>query len=250
MQGKIISDLSFCLSENGLSLDELVIKLLEAFERKALVEILRLILMLVQEVLIYRISRNKSEIFTCCASGKLWLNGSYNRCIRTSSREVFLSLWRVQCSVCGKTFVPLKQFVELGHYQTKTNELERTIIEAVAGTNYRRAVANLYSNGKIKISPQTANRWVLATDCDEIQLSKEVIGTVPLQIMPDGTKFKGKDEERKAKKGDLKVVIGIRTNGEVFPLGAWAGSSWDKINAYWKKAEIKMPEGSILISDG
>ena len=83
--------------------------------------------MLVQEVLIYRISRNKSEMFTCCANGKLRLNGSYNRRIRTSSGEVFLSLWRVQCSVCGKTFAPLKQFVELGHYQTKTNELERTL---------------------------------------------------------------------------------------------------------------------------
>ena len=250
MQGKITSDLSFCLSENGFSLDELVIKLLEAFERKALPELLKLILMLVQEVLIYRILSKKCTSFSCCDTGNLRLNGSYNRRIRTSTGEVVLSLWRVQCSCCGKTFAPLKQFIDLGHYQTKTNELERTIVEAVAGTNYRRAVSSLYSNGKIKISHQTANRWVLATDCDEIGLSSKVIGTVPLQIMPDGTKFKGKDKNGKAHKGDLKVVIGIRKTGEVFPLGTWAGTSWDEINKHWKKAEMKMPDGSILISDG
>lgn len=250
MQGKVTSDLLFCLSENGFSLDELVIKLLELFERKALMEILRLILMLVQEVLLFRIDNDKADMFKCCPNGKLRHNGSYNRRIRTSSGEFSLSIWRVQCSVCGKTFAPLKDFVQLGHYQTKTNELERTIVEAVAGNNYRRAVSNLYSNGKILLSHQTANRWVLATDCDEIKLSKDVIGTAPLQIMPDGTKFKGKDKNGKAHKGDLKVVIGIRKNGEVFPLGTWAGSSWDEINKQWKDAEIKMPDGTILVSDG
>ena len=46
MQGKGTSDLSFCLAEEGFFLDELVVKLLVLFERKALTGILRLILML------------------------------------------------------------------------------------------------------------------------------------------------------------------------------------------------------------
>jgi len=46
------------------------------------------------------------------------------------------------------------------------------------------------------------------------------------------------------------VVIGVNTAGEVFPLGSWAGSSWEEINQTWKDHEVKLPEGSIVISDG
>jgi hypothetical protein len=52
MHGNITSDLSFCLAEEGFSLDELVLKLSELYELKALSEIVRLILQLVQEVLL------------------------------------------------------------------------------------------------------------------------------------------------------------------------------------------------------
>ncbi len=51
MQGKISMDLSFCQSENGFSLDELIIKLADAYERKAFSELLKMILQLVQEIL-------------------------------------------------------------------------------------------------------------------------------------------------------------------------------------------------------
>ena len=42
-----------CQAENGVSYDELVIKLSEAYEKKALTEILEMNLKLTQEVLIY-----------------------------------------------------------------------------------------------------------------------------------------------------------------------------------------------------
>jgi hypothetical protein len=44
MQGKISMDLSFCQSEQGFSLDELVLKLADVYERKAFAELLKLIL--------------------------------------------------------------------------------------------------------------------------------------------------------------------------------------------------------------
>ena len=85
-------------------------------------------------------------------------------------------------------------------------------------------------DGKLPVSFHTAHGWVLRTDCDEIDLSRQVIGSVPIQIMPDGTGFKGEGRDGKARKGDLKVVIGITQKGEIFPLGSWAGTSWDTIN--------------------
>lgn len=249
MQGKITSELSFCLSENGFSLDELVKKLSDLFERKAMIELIRLILLLVQEVLMHRLFKGKSSM-ECCQGGTLRLNGSYRRRIRCSVGEIMLELWRVRCSFCGKTFVPLKRFINLGHYQTKTNELEQLVVEAASETSYRRGVAALKRDGKIEVPHRTAHDWLIRTDCDEIQLSSKVVSSAPVQILPDGTKFKGQGKDGKARQGDLKVVIGVNSVGEVFPLGSWAGTSWDEINRKWKENEVKLHNGSIVISDG
>lgn len=58
MQGKISMDLSFCQSEEGFSLDELVSKLADVYERKAFSELLKMILQMVQEI----------QMYTPCAS--------------------------------------------------------------------------------------------------------------------------------------------------------------------------------------
>ena len=249
MQGKCSMDLSFCLAEEGFSLDELVMKLADVYERKAFAELLRLILQLTQEVLMHRIFAGKSKM-KCCEHGHLRLNGGFDRRIRTSLGEIKMHFQRVSCSACGKTFSPLQCFIRLGRYQTKTNELEKLIVETVSETNYRRGVEQLSRNGKASIPYHTAHDWVLKTDCDEIDISPQVIGKLPVQIMPDGTGFKGNAQDGAARKGDLKVVIGITTGGEIFPLGSWAGSSWEEINRHWREHEVKLPDGSILICDG
>ena len=159
-------------------------------------------------------------------------------------------LRRKSCSASGTTFSPLQRFIHLGRYQTKTNELEKLVVEAASETNYRRAVQELARDGKLPISFHTAHGWVLRTNCDEIDISKRVIGSAPIQIMPDGTKFKGEGCKGEARKGDLKVVIGINTRGEIFPLGTWAGTSWDAISKQWREQKMKFPDGSILICDG
>jgi len=247
MQGKITSDLSFCLAENGFSLDELVIKLANLFEQKAMAEFLRLILQLEQEVLM---SRVLAGTLSCCDGAKLQLNGSFDRRIRTSLGEFNMDFFRVRCSSCGKTFAPLQRFIQLERYQSKSNELEKLIVEAASETSYRRAVAQLKRDGKFAVAHRTAHDWVIRTDCDEIDISKDIVGSLPVQIMPDGTKFKGGGQDGKARQGDLKVVIGINTRGEVFPLGSWAGKNWEYISEQWKQGQVALPKGSILISDG
>jgi len=68
----------------------------------------------------------------------------------------------------------------------------------------------------------------MQTDCDEIKLSQDVIGSMgPMQIVADGTGFKGQpDENSKVKKGDLKAIVCVNTAGDVFPLGSWTGTTW------------------------
>jgi len=251
MQGKCNLDLSFCLAGDGFSLDELVFKLGELFEKKAFNELLRLILMLVQEVLINRIHHKKNHPFSCCGNSDFKFNGGYNRRIRTSLGELNLFWHRISCKSCGRTIVILKDFLKIKHYQTKTNELEQIIVNAVSETSYRRAVKSIGDHKLIKLSHHTAHNWIMQTDCDEIKLSNDVIDSMgPIQVVADGTGFKGQPENGMVKKGDLKVVVGVNTAGNVFPLGSWTGTTWEAINDYWKKNKIKYPNGSILVSDG
>jgi hypothetical protein len=251
MQGKCNLDLSFCLSDKGCSLDELVFTLGELFEKKAFSELIRLILMLIQEVLISRISSGKQIPFSCCGASEFKFNGGYNRRIRTSLGEVSLYWHRIRCKQCGKDIVILKDFLKLERFQTKTNELEQIVVDAVSETSYRRAVESIGAHKLIKLSHHTAHNWIMQTDCDEIQLSKEVVGSYgPTQVVADGTGFKGQPDRGQAKKGNLKVVVGVNTDGNVFPLGSWTDTTWKEINQYWRDDKIKFPDGSILVADG
>lgn len=251
MQGKVNLDLSFCLANDGFSLDELVFKLGELFEKKAFSELLRLILMLVQEVLVMRMYSGEKLPFDCCSNPSFKSNGGYNRRIRTSLGEVNLYWKRICCRTCGRSLVMLKDFLKLKHYQTKTTELEKIVIDAASETSYRRAVKSIGEHKLIKLSHHTAHNWVMQTDCDEINLPKDVVGSMgPLQVVADGTGFKGQAENGKTRKGDLKVVVGVNTAGEVFPMGSWTGTTWKEINENWKNNKLKFPEGSILVADG
>jgi hypothetical protein len=51
----------------------------------------------------------------------------------------------------------LAKCIGLERYQTKSNELEKLVIEAVSGTNYRRAVKDLERDGKLPVSFHTAH---------------------------------------------------------------------------------------------
>ena len=127
MHIKITMEMSICQAENGFSLDELVKKLAYSYEKKAFADILKMNLQLTQEVLMYRIFNNKSNL-QCCPDGHLTLNGSFDRRIRTSLGEFKMVFWRVRCSKCGKTFTPLAKFIGLERYQTKSNELEKLVV--------------------------------------------------------------------------------------------------------------------------
>ena len=86
MRNEITMEMSICQAENGFSLDELVQKVADAYEKKAFADILKMNLQLTQEVLMYRIFNNKSNL-QCCPDGHLTLNGSFDRRIRTSLGE-------------------------------------------------------------------------------------------------------------------------------------------------------------------
>ena len=250
MQLEYTLNFGICQAENGFSLDEFVTNLSDAFEHKEFGVILKTHLQMVQEISMYRIFRDKENQMRCCPDGHLTLNGHFNRHLRTSIGEFDMTITRVKCSKCGKTFAPLLKLLDLRPYQTKSNELEKLVIEAVADTSFRRGVKNLERDGKLPIPFQTAHGWFVKSNCDEIKIPSETIGSAPIQIMPDGTGFKGPGIDGKAKKGDLKVVIGISQQGNVFPLASKAGVTWKEITDEWDRNKIEFKDGSIVICDG
>ncbi len=250
MQGKIGMNLMFCQADDGVSLDEIVRTVRDAYEKKAFSELLKMILQMVQEILIRRAAEGKLESMKCCPDGHFQMSGGFDRRIRTSLGEFKLMFFRVRCSVCGKTFSPLRRFLRMEPYQTKTNEPEKMIVEAVSATNHRRAVRELARDGILPVSFHTAHRRVLRSDCDEIDVSRHIVGSVPVQIMPDGTGYKGAGRDGEARRGDLKVVIGVSQAGDIFPMGTWADVGRAEIAGRWRGQGVTLPDGSILISDG
>ena len=263
MQHKISMDLVGCNSEDRFSLDEIVQAVSSAYEEKAFGEILKLLLSMIQEIIIGRILSKSPDAPSCCGHGHLSLNGHYRRRIRTSLGDIELHVKKVKCSVCGKSFVPLLRHVNVGKYQTKSNEFEQLVVETVSETSYRRGMEQLARDGRNAPPFRTANGWTLQTDCDEIPLLPDVCGVSPkadaspddvrqssLKIFADGTGFKGEPRDGKARRGELKAVIGVNSKGDVFPMGSYADKSWAEISQEWKKRKVKLPEGSILVCDG
>ena len=237
-----------CLAENGFSLDELVHELKKCYDENGFGQIISLILELTQENLITKALSGKGS-FKCCEQSQFVLNGGYSRSVKTSLGKVIMR-WRVlKCKCCGKQLTPLKEFIGLKKHQYKSNELEKLVINAVSSNSYRRAVETTNEVGFVSVSKSAAQRWLVKSDCDELDLSK-VKELKNLQVIPDGTGYKGLPEDGKAKKGDLKAVIGVTPKGEVIPLGSWADTSWVDVKDDLKREVIHFGAGSILVSDG
>ena len=251
MQFNMNVSLFCCLHEYSVSLDELAIKLKELFHNEGYVGVLDLILQLYQEHLVMS-SLGKNKHKWCeCESPVYILNGSYPRKLMTSLGKLKMEWRRLECKCCKANIIPLKLALGIKKHQYKSNELEKLIVDAAAKDSYRSAASSLDAIGLIKVSSSTAWRWVIQTDCDEIDSSKKVnTSNTPIQVIADGTKFKGQPDDGKATKGDLKAVIGVDSQGDVFPIGAWSGESWSDVrNCIDKKIEC-FPNDSILVADG
>lgn len=249
MQNIITLEIVSAVSETGFSLDELVVKTKELFEREGMPGFVGLVLDLLDELLCLRLvmGTGKWKPAPCCGHGRYEQSRRDNKMFRTSIGTVHVAWRRLRCTKCGKSFVPMREFLGLERYQSKTAELERMVAEVVSEQSYRRTSRHLDLIGEIPVPKSTAHRWVMQSECDELAVDGKAVGIV----VADGTGYKRRPDAQKDNRGELKVVLGIGSDGTVTPVGAWSGESWEDIgkeindNAIdWKK------EGKILVSDG
>ena len=265
MHFTIVSKLGVTVKDTGFSIDELIVRMQDLFQQKAFPELLREILMLFDAVLKLLVISKKSLPVTCeCGSTDYVLDGSRKRTIKTPIGTVVLpSIMRVKCASCGRTRVPLLDVCGIEAYQSKTHGLEKLVLEKCVQTSYRRVEKDFTSSGAVSFDHSTFHRWMLQTDADSISVPPDVITSIPgggspkpVQVFADGTKCKsvgdnGPKHHGPAQTGDVKVLLGIRASGTMFPVGTWCGhETWEEIGEELKRRRVVFPEGSVLLCDG
>ena len=162
MQNIIAMEVLSATSEKGFSLDELVFKTKVLFETEGLAGFVGLVLQLADERICMNMVQGKNQHSeqACCLDPKYEYHGRSNRRFRTSVGHVMIRWRRLRCTCCGKTLIPLRSFLGLELYQSKTSELEKIVTEIVSEQTYRRSSNHLGSIGSIPVPKSTAHRWV------------------------------------------------------------------------------------------
>jgi hypothetical protein len=250
MQKSIAIEVLAAVSDKGFSLDELVYKVQELFQERGLPGLVALVLRLVDEKIVEGLIGGQDgwkPSSPCCPSPRYERSDHLRRNIRTSIGKVQFLWRRLRCRACGRTTIPLREFLGLAAYQSKSVELERVVAEVVGDQSYRRTSKHLYQIGKIPVPRTTAHRWVVTSSCDEIALPAEKMNV----LMADGTGYKRRPKDGKDNKGDLRLALGIDPTGRVRPLGVWSQTAWETIAAKLTQGVGEgQPVAEMLVSDG
>jgi hypothetical protein len=160
------------------------------------------------------------------------------RRLRGERGEVSFRPAMVQCRGCGKRLTPVLDALELERYQTHTDLLLAKVIEAIADTSYRRSMDQLSVLAEVPVAKSTAHRLAASIEMPVKQTGEEDL------LGADGTGFKKRGPE----KGQVRLVLKIGPEGEVQPVGVWAGKSWEEIAA--DVADQQQGQGRMFFSDG
>ncbi len=251
MQNIITLEVLSAVSENSFSLNELVYRTRELFAKEALAGFVGLILRLTDERICMGMvnGKLKQDSPACCSQPRYEYHGFLDRRFLTSVGKVKIKWRRLRCCNCGRTTIPLREFLGIDRYQSKTSELEKIVTEVVSEQSYRRGSNHLDIIGDIPVPRSTAHRWVAQSDCDRIDTGDDTFNL----LVADGTGYKRRPDTEAGidNRGDLRIALGVDKTGSIVPLGAFSGKSWDDIAvAVRGDRDDKTPVADMLVSDG
>jgi hypothetical protein len=219
--------------------------------RDGLPALLGLILDLVDETLALTHVTGRAKVARECACGhdRYELKDRRPRQLRTSVGTVLLRWRRLACRRCGKSFVPLRMFLGLDRWQSKTVELERIIVEVMSEQSYRRGSAHLQTIGQIPVPKSSAHRWVAQTGASQWDLPE----ARPLSLVADGTGFKRRPDSQAglSNHGEVRVVVGLTKSRRWVGYGVWSSQSWAQIAAQLRGTGPEPAvQAQMFVSDG
>lgn len=234
------------ISLENFSLSQLIISIKELFATEGLPGFLKVFLQVIEFQLVaggVKCAR--------CGSDRNYGHSTCERRLKTSLGEVVLVLSRYRCQACKKTFVPMSRLLDLDPYSRKSREFEKLSLETVTQQSFRRSADHLEKAAGFTTSFTTLHRWFSKTPSTEMSVKKRVE-----DLIADGTGFKRIPGDDGSNRGEVRVVIGLSSEGEVIPFGAWTRANWRDIGALIKRAnhhseKIKFkPIARTLITDG
>lgn len=251
MRQLIGMELSATTSESRFTLDELVLTVRELFTTQGMARVVELILQVVDELQALRHTKGQVTPARTCACGhaSYELKDRSQRQLHTSVGTLAFQWRRLACRHCGKTWCPLREFLGLERWQSKSAELERIAVEVVSEQSYRRGSRHLAVAGEIPVPKSTLHRWVVTSPAAEWQPPAGPLAT----LMADGTGYKGQPAETggQAQRGELRVLVGRTAQGQWKAVGAWSGQSWAEIVAQVAPADSASPlQADTVVCDG
>lgn len=234
------------LSLENFSFSQLILMVKEVFDKEGLPGFVKVFMQQLETRLLAGGVKCKY-----CQSERLYAHTRSERKLKTSVGEVVLVLYRLRCQACKKTFVPMNQLLDIDPYSRKSRELEKLSLETVTEQSFRRSSDHLEKTLGLDLSHTTLHGWFAKTTATNIDVHKRVEN-----LIADGTGYKMKPDVYDSNRGEVKVVIGLSSTGEVIPYGAWTRASWKNIGNYLKhenhtSEKIKFrPIAKTLITDG
>ena len=234
------------VSLESFSLSQLISSINDLFVTEGLPGFLKVFLQVIEKKLIQSGIKCKY-----CDAKKLYSHSTCERKIKTSLGEVTLNLSRYRCQACKKTFVPMNQLFDLDPYSRKSREFEKLSLETITQQSFRRSADHLEKSLGFKTSFTTLHGWFARTDATNMNVKKRVDN-----LIADGTGYKMKPDSEGSNRGEVRVVMGISSKGEIVPFGAWTRANWKDIGNYIKsenhfseKTKFR-PIAKTLITDG
>jgi hypothetical protein len=167
---------------------------------------------------------------------------SHPRRFSTVFGNLDLPIRVAECRTCKARYSPLLSALKVSPYNRKEANLEQQVVNAVIDTNYRR----LIDGHSIDISLGGIHNIVVGSDIDQLDEPPLELDNLAA-IMADGTGVK----QQKGKKGELRAVIGVTTEGQVEPLGTFANKPWADIeNIIKERIKQTKASGIPFIYDG
>jgi hypothetical protein len=251
MQQLIGIELSATTSELRFTVDELVLKVRELFTEQGMAQVVALVLRLVDELQAVRHTTGQATPRRACACGHAGyeIKDRLPRQLHTSVGTLAFHWRRLTCRQCGKTWCPLREFLGLERWQSKSGELERIAVEVVSEQSYRRGSRHLAVAGEIPVAKSTLHRWVVESPAAEWKPTTDPLAT----LMADGTGYKRRPDPARPQdhRGELRVLVGRTAQGQWKALGAWSGQTWAEIVEQVSPPGAERPvRADTLVCDG
>lgn len=235
------------LTSGMVSLDSMVTALKDLLVTDGAPGMLSLLLQVLDQDLIEQWRAGRLPPPTCCDHPHYHLQDTLTRTLNTSLGRVTFPWRQLRCQTCGQFWVPLRDALDLGHYQRHSAELEQQAIEKASEQSYRQAAADMERTERIPMSKSTIHRWVRQSDCDEMPEEPPHLPIIEI----DGMNFHRHPalDDAGSTRGEVRVAVGLTGNGAILGRGAWSEASWEEIGADLT-TETGGPRAVALISDG